>query len=86
MNLFGSRKTTLLNSIVTIDDVSSEYIYLYQDDLTQINQKQIAEFRIQNLGFIFQNFKLLDKLTIHENIALTLTINKINKSKIDDKV
>jgi len=82
----GSGKTTLLNMIATIDDVSSGNIYLDEEDLTEINQKNIAKFRKENLGFIFQDFNLLDTLTIHENIALALTINKTKKSEIDNKV
>ena len=82
----GSGKTTLLNMIATIDDVSSGNIYLDGKDLTEINRKNIAKFRRENLGFIFQGFNLLDTLTIHENIALALTINKTNKSEIDGKV
>lgn len=82
----GSGKTTLLNIIATIDEVSSGHIYINGQDLTEINQKNIAKFRRENLGFIFQNFNLLDTLTIHENIALALTINKVKKSEIDNKV
>lgn len=82
----GSGKTTLLNLIATIDDVSSGNIYLGGEDLTEINQKNIAKYRRENLGFIFQDFNLLDTLTIHENIALALTINKTKKSEIDNKV
>lgn len=61
----GSGKTTLLNLIAIIDDVSSGNIYLDGKDLTEINQKNIAKFRRENLGFIFQDFNLLDTLTIH---------------------
>lgn len=82
----GSGKTTLLNTIATIDEVSSGHIYLSGKDLTEISRKNIAKFRRENLGFIFQDFNLLDTLTIHENIALALTINKTNKSEIDGKV
>ena len=82
----GSGKTTLLNVIATIDEVSSGHIYLNGKDLTEINKKEIGRFRRENLGFIFQDFNLLDTLTIHENIALALTINKTNKSEIDGKV
>ncbi|MEG1410564.1 MAG: ABC transporter ATP-binding protein [Terrisporobacter sp.] len=82
----GSGKTTLLNTIATIDEVSCGHIYLSGVDLTEINQKNIAKFRRENLGFIFQDFNLLDTLTIHENIALALTINKTKKDEIDDKV
>ena len=82
----GSGKTTLLNVIATIDEVSSGHIYLNGKDLTEINKKEIGIFRRENLGFIFQDFNLIDTLTIHENIALALTINKTNKNEIDGKV
>ena len=82
----GSGKTTLLNTIATIDEVSSGHIYLNNQDLTEISRKNIAKFRRENLGFIFQDFNLLDTLTIHENIALALTINKTKKDEIDSKV
>ena len=77
----GSGKTTLLNVIATIDEVSSGHIYLNGKDLTEINKKEIGRFRRENLGFIFQDFNLIDTLTIHENIALALTINKTNKNE-----
>ena len=80
----GSGKTTLLNVIATIDEVSSGHIYLNGKDLTEINKKEIGRFRRENLGFIFQDFNLIDTLTIHENIALALTIT--NKNEIDGKV
>ena len=82
----GSGKTTLLNLIATIDEVSSGNIYLDGKDLTEINQKNIARFRRENLGFIFQDFNLLDTLTIHENIALALTIQKVKANEIDRRV
>ena len=82
----GSGKTTLLNVIAMIDEVSSGHIYLNGKDLTEINKKEIGRFRRENLGFIFQDFNLIDTLTIHENIALALTINKTNKNEIDGKV
>lgn len=82
----GSGKTTLLNTISTIDEVSSGHIFIEGKDLTEINQRDIAKFRRENLGFIFQEFNLLDTLTIHENIALALTINRHKKQDIDDKV
>ena len=81
----GSGKTTLLNVIATIDEVSSGHIYLNGKDLTEINKKEIGRFRRENLGFIFQDFNLIDTLTIHD-IALALTINKTNKNEIDGKV
>lgn len=82
----GSGKTTLLNIISTIDEVSSGHIYIDNKDLTEISKKDIAKFRRQNLGFVFQDFNLLDTLTIHENIALALTINRFEKTEINSKV
>ena len=86
MGASGSGKTTLLNCISTIDTVSTGQIYLDGTDVTEINEKQIARFRRKNLGFVFQDFNLLDTLTISENIALALTINKIPAGEIDGRV
>lgn len=86
MGASGSGKTTLLNCIATIDNVSSGHIYLEEKDITEIKDEDIAEFRRKNLGFIFQDFNLLNTLTIEENIALILTINKMEEKEIDKKV
>ena len=86
MGASGSGKTTLLNCISTIDNVSAGHIYLENQDITEIKEEDIAKFRRENLGFIFQDFNLLDTLTVEENIALILTINKIPEKKIDKKV
>ena len=77
MGASGSGKTTLLNCISTIDTVSAGHIFLEGTDITEINPKSIARFRRENLGFVFQDFNLLDTLTISENIALALAINKV---------
>lgn len=76
MGQSGSGKTTLLNLISTIDHVSAGHIFINGEDITELNKKKIAKFRRDHLGFIFQDFNLLDTLTVHENIALALTINK----------
>ena len=86
MGASGSGKTTLLNCIATIDNVSSGHIFLGEQDITEIKEKDISRFRRENLGFIFQDFNLLDTLTIEENIALILTINKVQERKIDSKI
>ena len=86
MGASGSGKTTLLNCISTIDMVSAGHIYLDGTDVTEINEKQIARFRRENLGFVFQDFNLLDTLTISENIALALTINKVPAGEVDGRV
>jgi len=86
MGASGSGKTTLLNCISTIDTVSAGHIYLDGTDVTEIKEKELARFRRENLGFVFQDFNLLDTLTISENIALALTINKVPTEQIDEKV
>lgn len=86
MGASGSGKTTLLNCISTIDTVSAGHIYLNGTDMTEITEKQIARFRRENLGFVFQDFNLLDTLTISENIALALTINRVPAGEIDGRV
>lgn len=76
MGASGSGKTTLLNCISTIDTVSAGHIYLDGTDITEIKPRSLARFRRENLGFVFQDFNLLDTLTISENIALALSIRK----------
>ena len=70
MGASGSGKTTLLNCISTIDRVSSGHIYVGRDDITKLRGNQLNRFRREELGFIFQDFNLLDTLTAYENIAL----------------
>lgn len=86
MGASGSGKTTMLNCISTIDTVSAGHIYLDGTDVTEIKEKAIAKFRRENLGFIFQDFNLLDTLTIRENIALALTINHVPVGEIEPRV
>lgn len=86
MGASGSGKTTLLNCISTIDTVSAGHIYLDGADVTEIKEKALARFRRENLGFVFQDFNLLDTLTISENIALALTINQTPVEQIGSKV
>ena len=77
MGASGSGKPTLLNCISPIDTVSAGHIYLDGTDVTESHEKQIARCRRENLGVVFQDVNLLDTLTISENIALALTINKV---------
>ncbi|MCX4268043.1 MAG: ABC transporter ATP-binding protein [Lachnospiraceae bacterium] len=86
MGASGSGKTTLLNCISTIDTVSAGHIYLDGTDITEIKPKSLARFRRENLGFVFQDFNLLDTLTISENIALALTINRMPAGMIEKAV
>ena len=86
MGASGSGKTTLLNCISTVDKVTSGHIYINEKDITKIRGKNLNKFRRGELGFIFQDFNLLDTLTAYENIALSLTINKEKTNMIDKKV
>ncbi len=82
----GSGKTTLLNCISTIDTVTSGHISIQEQDITKLKSGSLARFRRESLGFIFQDFNLLDTLTAYENIALALTIQKTKASAINDRV
>lgn len=86
MRASGSGKTTLLNCISTIDTVSAGHIFLEGTDVTEIRPKSLARFRRENLGFIFQDFNLLDTLTISENIALALTINHTPAQHVEPRI
>ena len=86
MGASGSGKTTLLNCISTIDTVSAGHIYLEGADITEIKPKSLARFRRENLGFVFQDFNLLDTLTISENIALALSINKPPAKDVEPRI
>ena len=86
MGASGSGKTTLLNCISTIDTVSAGHIFLEGTDITEIKPKFLARFRRENLGFVFQDFNLLDTLTISENIALALAINKVPAGIVEPRI
>ncbi len=79
----GSGKTTLLNCISTIDSVTTGHIIINGQDITRLKERNIEKFRRDELGFIFQDFNLLDTLTAYENIALALTIQKRKSTEID---
>lgn len=82
----GSGKTTLLNCISTIDSVSTGKIIINNQDITKLKSKSLDKFRQNELGFIFQDFNLLDTLTAYENIALALTIKGEKSCNIDKMV
>lgn len=86
MGASGSGKTTLLNCISTIDRVTSGKIVINNQDITKLKGNKLNKFRRKELGFIFQDFNLLDTLTARENIALALTIQKVNAKEIDKRV
>lgn len=82
----GSGKTTLLNCISTIDNVTAGEIIIDNDDITRLKGKKLEKFRMNKLGFIFQDFNLLDTLTAYENISLALTITGKKGKEIDELV
>ena len=86
MGASGSGKTTLLNCISTIDKVTSGHIFIDNKDITKLKGNALNKFRRESLGFIFQDFNLLDTLTAYENIALALSIQNINYKEIDERV
>ena len=82
MGASGSGKTTLLNMLATIDRVTAGHIYYENIDITELAEDDLAEFRKKNLGFVFQEYNLLDTLTIEENIILALTLQGGKKEDI----
>lgn len=86
MGASGSGKTTLLNCISTIDKVTTGHIYVSGEDITKLKGNALNKFRREKLGFIFQDFNLLDTMTAYENIALALSIQNVPAVKIDSKV
>ncbi|MEG0330172.1 MAG: ABC transporter ATP-binding protein [Longicatena sp.] len=82
----GSGKTTLLNCIATIDNVTSGHIFINDNDITELKKSSLSKFRREELGFIFQDFNLLDTLTAYENIAIALTIQKVKPDEIEKRV
>lgn len=86
MGASGSGKTTLLNCISTIDTVTSGHILLKGEDITELRERKLAKFRREHLGFIFQDFNLLDTLTAYENIAMALTVLKVPHEEIKVRI
>ena len=86
MGASGSGKTTLLNCISTIDKVTAGRIIVGGRDVTHLKGKELSKFRRQQLGFIFQDFNLLDTLTAYENIALALSIQSVPAQEIEQRV
>lgn len=86
MGASGSGKTTLLNCISTIDRVTSGHIYVAGEDITKLKGNKLNKFRREELGFIFQDFNLLDTLTAYENIALALSIQDVRANEIDRRI
>ncbi|AXI00154.1 ABC transporter ATP-binding protein [Sporosarcina sp. PTS2304] len=85
MGASGSGKTTLLNVLSSIDRVSQGTISIEGQNIDAMKEKQMAEFRKRHLGFIFQDYNLLDTLTVKENILLPLSVQKLAKKRANEK-
>lgn len=86
MGASGSGKTTLLNCISTIDTVTAGNIYIDNKNITNMSEDELSKFRREKLGFIFQDFNLLDTLNAHDNIALALAISGVKAEEIDIRI
>ncbi|MBM6997772.1 ABC transporter ATP-binding protein [Paenibacillus sp. DXFW5] len=85
MGASGSGKTTLLNVLSSIDKVSLGSIKIEGKEFTGLKEKELAEFRKTHLGFIFQEYNLLDTLTVKENVLLPLSIKNVSRKEADHK-
>ncbi|WP_068785764.1 ABC transporter ATP-binding protein [Paenibacillus phocaensis] len=85
MGASGSGKTTLLNVLSSIDKVSLGSIRIEGKEFTGLKEKELAEFRKTHLGFIFQEYNLLDTLTVKENVLLPLSIKNVSRKEADLK-
>lgn len=86
MGASGSGKTTLLNCISTIDTVSAGDILLDGESIAELPSEELAKFRREKLGFVFQDFNLLDTLTVEENIGLALALNHTDPGAVRKQV
>ncbi|RVU70322.1 MULTISPECIES: ABC transporter ATP-binding protein [Lactobacillus] len=86
MGASGSGKTTLLNILSTLDKPTTGNVFVNQQDITLLKKNQMADFRGKEIGFIFQDFNLLENLTNRENIALPLSLQNEKPRVIEQKV
>ena len=82
MGASGSGKTTLLNILSTLDKPTTGRVFVNNQDITELQKNQMADFRGKEIGFIFQDFNLLDNLTNRENIALPLALQNVKSCEI----
>lgn len=82
----GSGKTTLLNILAALDKPTGGKVYLKGNDLSKIREKEMAAFRRQNLGFVFQDFNLLDTLTLKDNIFLPLVLSGKKYTEMESRI
>ena len=86
MGASGSGKTTLLNILSTLDTATSGSVKIAGQDITKLNTNEMADFRANQIGFIFQDFNLLENLTAYENVALPLALQNVAPKKIKPAV
>ncbi|ABR49676.1 ABC transporter related [Alkaliphilus metalliredigens QYMF] len=79
----GSGKTTLLNALATIDRPTDGQIFIKEHEISKMNDSQLSNIRREHLGFIFQDYNLLDTLTVKENILLPVSLTKISKNQAE---
>lgn len=82
----GSGKSTFINTLSTIDVATKGHVYINGKEVTTMSENEVGRFRYENLGFIFQEFNLIDSLTIFENIAVPLTLMNKEISEIKERV
>ena len=82
----GAGKTTLLNILSTIDKPTSGKVYYENKDINKMSNKELSKFRRDNIGFIFQDYNLLDSMSVEDNIALPLVIANEKQSKIKSEI
>lgn len=82
----GSGKSTLLNVMSTIDLPTKGFVHINGTNVNGMTEYELGQFRYKNLGFIFQEFHLIDSLTIFENIAIPLSLANVNKAEIKERV
>lgn len=82
----GAGKTTLLNIISTIDSPTSGEVIIGEEEITKFNEDKLSSFRKEKLGFMFQDYNLLDTLTLGENIVLPLSLSKVRVKEIEEKL
>lgn len=82
----GSGKTTLLNILATLDKPTSGQVLLEGQDITQIKAGDVADFRLKHLGFVFQDFNLLDTLSVRDNIYLPLVLSRVPVKEMESRL
>lgn len=82
----GSGKTTLLNILATLEKPTNGSVILNGEEITKIKESKLAEFRLKNLGFVFQDFNLLDTLSVKDNIFLSLVLGRLPYQEMEKRI